>query len=181
MSEHHLELRAPSLGATHQIAATIAGVVRAGDLVVLTGEMGSGKTAFAQGFGSALGVREPMTSPTFTLVHSHDVPDRRLTLHHADLYRLERTAEIADLSLVELAEDRGVVLVEWGEVAEQFLGDHLSVLLERDDDLDADGPDGGDPLQFGLDEARLVTLSAAGPTWAMRWAALGDALEAFRC
>ena len=79
---------------------------RPGDIIVLSGEMGAGKTAFAQGFGRALGVVEPITSPTYTLVHSYDVPKSgplgRVTLHHADLYRLDRTAEVADLALDEL-------------------------------------------------------------------------------
>ena len=67
-----LSLRAASLDATHAVAAALAGVSRAGDIILLAGEMGAGKTAFAQGFGRALGVTEPITSPTFTLVHSYD-------------------------------------------------------------------------------------------------------------
>ncbi len=184
MSEHGVELRAPSVAATHEIATAIASSARVGDVILLVGEMGSGKTTFAQGFGRALGVEEPITSPTFTLVHSYDVPGGRVTLHHADLYRLERTAEIVDLSLLELAEDRGIVLVEWGEVAEQLLGDHLAVVLERDEDDgdDEDDEQSGDPTDdFGLDEARLVTVSASGATWAGRWSALVDALGAHRC
>ena len=82
--------------------------------IVLAGEMGAGKTAFAQGFGRAIGVTEPITSPTFTLVHSY--PAGKLTLHHADLYRLSTHAEVADLALGELAESDGIVLVEWGDV-----------------------------------------------------------------
>ncbi len=180
MSEHGVDLRAPSLAATHEIAAVVAGASGVGDVILLVGEMGSGKTTFAQGFGRALGVDEPITSPTFTLVHSYDVPSRRVTLHHADLYRLERTAEIVDLSLLELAEDRGIVLVEWGEVAEQLLGDHLAVVLERDED-DDDGSSDDPTDDFGLDEARRITVSASGPAWAGRWSALVDALGSHRC
>lgn len=166
-----LELRAASLADTHAIAAAIAGLCRAGDLVVLAGEMGAGKTAFAQGFGRALGIDEPITSPTFTLVHSYEVPDAPRsairTLHHADLYRLDRTAEIADLALDELAEDHGVVLVEWGDVVEAMFGDHLVVHLDPDDEDDPD--------------ARAVEVSASGPSWASRWSALAAACEAFAC
>ena len=82
---------------TRAIAAAVASVARAGDVILLSGDMGSGKTVFAQGFGRALGVTEPMTSPTFTLVNSYDCG--RLALHHADLYRLDRTGEVADLAL----------------------------------------------------------------------------------
>ena len=192
MFEHTVDLRAPSLAATHAIAAALAGLARVGDVIVLAGEMGSGKTAFAQGFGRALGVAEPITSPTFTLVHSYDVTDRRCTLHHADLYRLDRTVEVADLALLELAEDRGIVLVEWGDVADQLLGDHLTVLLERDDepvdepasDVDADDADSSAEatgIDFGLDEGRTVELSTSGTGWAARWPSLLDALEAYRC
>ena len=104
-----LRLRSTSLASTHAIAASLAGVVRAGDLVVLAGEMGAGKTAFAQGFGAALGVTDRITSPTFTIVHSY--PVGKLTFHHADLYRLSTQHEVADLALAELAESDGVVLV----------------------------------------------------------------------
>ncbi|CAN5591229.1 hypothetical protein BH23ACT3_BH23ACT3_14180 [soil metagenome] len=83
-------LRAGSVEVTHAIAAAVAELARASDMIVLAGEMGSGKTAFAQGFGRALGVTEPITSPTFTLVHSYDCG--KLALHHADLYRLDRTS-----------------------------------------------------------------------------------------
>src|SRR5215213_11743963 len=156
----HLALRAPSLDATHAVAAALAGLSQAGDVILLAGEMGAGKTAFAQGFGRALGVTEPITSPTFTLVHSYDTGGA--TLHHADLYRLDQLAEVADLALGELAEYHGIVLVEWGDVAESTFGDHLVVRLDVvDDDLDA----------------RQVSITPTGPTWATRWPALCDAVK----
>ena len=131
-----LELRAGSLADTVAIAAALADLARPGDLIVLAGEMGAGKTAFAKGFGAALGVTEPITSPTFTLVHTYDIAGGHghgaKALHHADLYRLDRTTEIADLALEELAEYEGIVLVEWGDVADALFGDHLSVHLEPD-------------------------------------------------
>lgn len=179
-----LELRAASLADTHAIAAVVAELSRPGDLIVLSGEMGAGKTAFAKGFGAALGVVEPITSPTFTLVHTYEVwPGRghgAKALHHADLYRLDRTAEIADLALEELAEYQGVVLVEWGDVADALFGDHLVVRLEpdlsADDDLDIDL----DADAF-TDTARLIEISASGPTWASRWSRLVGACEGYAC
>ena len=81
-----LHLRSDSLATTSAIAAALAGLARRGDLIVLAGEMGAGKTAFAKGFGEAIGVTEPITSPTYTLIHSY--PAGRVTLHHADIYRV---------------------------------------------------------------------------------------------
>ncbi len=118
MADRLIALHSASIADTHAIAAVIAGHSRPGDIIVLAGEMGAGKTAFAQGFGRAIGVTDRITSPTFTLVHSYPIESGpragKLTLHHADLYRLERTAEVADLALRELAEFAGIVLVEWG-------------------------------------------------------------------
>jgi tRNA threonylcarbamoyladenosine biosynthesis protein TsaE len=157
-STPRLSLRASSLDATHAVAAAVAGLSRRGDIILLAGEMGAGKTAFAQGFGRALGVTEPITSPTFTLVHSYDTAGP--TLHHADLYRLDQLAEVADLALGELAEFDGIVLVEWGDVVESAFGEHLLVRLDL-----VDGDLG----------SRRITITPSGAAWARRWAALGDA------
>ncbi len=159
-----LQLCAESLDDTHAIAAAVAGLAQPGDIVVLAGEMGTGKTAFAQGFGRSLGVTEPITSPTFTLVRSY--PCGKMTLHHADLYRLERTTELADLALAELAEDRGVVLVEWGDVVGDALGEHLVVLLGFDDESE---------------DRRLIEIHGVGGSWAGRWSRLVEACEAYAC
>ena len=187
-------LRVADLAGTHAVAAAIAALARAGDMIVLAGEMGSGKTSFAQGFGRALGVEEPITSPTFTLVHSYPVSSR-LTLHHADLYRLDRTSDVEDLALHELAAFHGIVLVEWGDIAAAALGDHLEVRLGYvDEDPDeAAGDDSGAPADPPTDEAadeideladpgtREIALRAIGPTWAGRWDRLVRALEPYRC
>lgn len=153
-----LSLRAASVDATHAIAAAISGLSRRGDIILLAGEMGAGKTAFAQGFGRAMGVTEPITSPTFTLVHSYDTTGP--TLHHADVYRLDHLAEVADLALGELAEIDGIVLVEWGDVVESTFGDHLVVRLD---------------LVDGDIEVRRITITPNGSTWARRWNALCSA------
>ena len=181
-----LLLRSSSVDDTHTIAAAIAGVARPGDVIILSGEMGAGKTAFAQGFGRALGVEEPITSPTYTLVHSYDVPKTgplgRVTLHHADLYRLDRTEEVADLALAELAEFDGIVLVEWGEVVETTFGEHLIVHLEHDDERDDDRPDEVDgELDGSADDVRSIEIAGVGPTWASRWSRVVAAVEAYRC
>lgn len=171
-------LHADSLAATRAIAAALAELARPGDVIVLAGEMGAGKTAFAQGFGRALGVTDAITSPTFTLVHSYPIPGGKHTLHHADLYRLDSTGDVADLALHELAEFGGIVLVEWGDVVSAAFGDHLEVRLERDDGDDGDDDDGD---EFGLDESRLIAIEATGGGWAGRWDRVVRALEAYRC
>ncbi len=179
-----LELRVQSLDETHAVAAVLAGLARRGDLFVLSGEMGAGKTAFAKGFGAALGVVEPITSPTFTLVHSYDLPPGShgaKALHHADLYRLDRTTEVADLALEELADDAGIVLVEWGDVVEVLFGDHLSVHLGPDGDaVGGDAFDGAD-IEAADENVRLVEISAVGPSWASRWSRVLEGCERFAC
>ena len=128
-------------------------------MILLAGEMGAGKTAFAQGFGRALGVTEPITSPTFTLVHSYDTGSVDVAPRRPVPARPARRGRRARRS-GELAEYHGIVLVEWGDVVESTFGEHLVVRLELvDDDV----------------EGRLVTITAVGPTWARRWAALSDA------
>ena len=170
-----LTLHAPSLDATHAIAAAIAGLGRAGDVIVLAGEMGAGKTAFAQGFGRALGVAEPITSPTFTLVHTYDSPT--VTLHHADIYRLEQYAEVADLGLGELAEFDGIVLIEWGDVVSARLGEHLEVrLVTPDSDPDLESDDDG----VGGAVARDIVVTPGGAQWAGRWELLERAVAPWR-
>jgi len=165
-----VSLVAPSLDATHAVAGALASVSRAGDVFVLAGEMGAGKTAFAQGFGRALGVTEPITSPTFTLVHTYDTP--RGPLHHADIYRLEQLAEVADLALSELAEFNGIVLVEWGDVVSAALGEHLEVRLDIvDDDEVAEEPD--DAIETPP-TSRQIRITPSGPSWAKRWALITE-------
>jgi tRNA threonylcarbamoyladenosine biosynthesis protein TsaE len=174
-------LRAESLADTHTIAGAVASLARPGDIIVLSGEMGAGKTAFAQGFGRALGITEPITSPTFTLVHSYPCPDGHRTLHHADIYRLDRTTDVEELALHELAEFGGIVLIEWGDVAASGLGDHLEVRIDPDDTSDDDNGAEFDRDEFGLDAARTVELQASGPSWAGRWQRLHHELAAFAC
>lgn len=176
-----LHLRSNSPDATRDIAAVVARLARSGDVVVLAGAMGAGKTAFAQGFGAALGVIEPITSPTFNLVHSHSAG--KLMLHHADVYRLGTNHEVADLAFAELAEADGVLLVEWGDVIAASLGEHLIVHLRMPDTGD-EAADTGDEATDTGDEAtetRVIEISPIGRVWATRWAHLTSDLERFAC
>lgn len=149
-----IDLYSRSLADTHDIAAALAQIVRPRDIIVLSGDMGAGKTAFVTGFARGLGVSddEYVSSPTFTLVHAHDTG--RIPMYHADLYRLTTTGEIADLGLREQADMGAVVLVEWGDVAIDVLGDVMVVRIDVDDDDD---------------RVRHINISVLGHGWDTRW------------
>jgi tRNA threonylcarbamoyladenosine biosynthesis protein TsaE len=145
--------------ATRDLAAAVAGLARPGDVVVLAGDLGAGKTAFVQGFGRALGVEERITSPTFTLVHIYE--GGRLPIHHLDVYRLDQINEALDLGLAEMLDDGGVVLVEWGDAILPVLPhDLLEVRLTFGDG----------------DDDRGLQLRPVGPGWSARARSLATAL-----
>ncbi|HMC42596.1 MAG TPA: tRNA (adenosine(37)-N6)-threonylcarbamoyltransferase complex ATPase subunit type 1 TsaE [Acidimicrobiales bacterium] len=143
---------------TRELAGALAPLSRAGDVVLLAGELGTGKTVFAQGFGRALGIQEPITSPSFTLVRIYP---GRVRLVHADVYRLDHLQEVVDLALLELVDEGAVALVEWGDVAAPALSpDFLEVGLE---------------WGAGEDERR-ISLRTVGHAWLARQGALSAAL-----
>jgi tRNA threonylcarbamoyladenosine biosynthesis protein TsaE len=126
-------------------------VVRAGDLVVLSGDLGAGKTALTQGIGAGLGVRGPVTSPTFVIARVHPSLVGGPPLVHVDAYRLGSLAEVDDLDLDASVED-SVTVVEWGGGLVEGLSDERLVITIRR----AVGPD---------DETRTVTMLGMGPRW----------------
>ena len=153
-----IRLRSSGAEDTRAIGAALAGLSRPRDLLLLAGELGAGKTVLVQGFGAALGVRGPVTSPTFTLVRTYP---GKIPLIHADVYRLENLQEVIDLALPELLDEGAVAVVEWGDVAAAtFPPDYLAVKIEF-----ADG-----------DEERWLHLRGVGPSWAGRAPALRSAL-----
>ncbi len=116
---------------TRRIGGRLAPLLRAGDVVLLQGELGAGKTCLAQGIGRGLRVEEPVKSSSFVLVNEYN---GRLKVYHADLFRLEEPGEVAGLALEENASD-GLLLVEWPERAMLELPDeYLLVRLESVDD-----------------------------------------------
>ena len=157
-----IDLRSDSVATTHAIAGVIAGLVRPRDIIVLAGDMGAGKTAFTVGFTRALGVSEDdqVSSPTFTLVHSYN--SGRIPVLHADLYRLNSMAEVADLGLREQVDLGAVALVEWGDVAADVIGDSLTIELSHDENDD---------------DARDIVISVEGHGWDTRWDKLRDSLR----
>jgi len=160
-----IRLTAHSTDDTREIASAIVMLVRSGDMIVLIGEMGSGKTTFSQHFAHALGITEPVTSPTFNLLHNY--AGGRLKLHHADLYRLERTGELDDLGLTELQEAGGVMLVEWGDVVGDALGTGLTVKLAANENADTQ-----DSVTV-----RQIDIDWRGMQWETRWDKLRSSLD----
>ena len=136
MSAEPIVARTSGPEETKALAAALAEVAQAGDIVVLAGEMGAGKTAFTQGFAVGLGIDAQVTSPTFTIIQEY--PPGRLALHHLDVYRLDHLREVSDLGLGEMLDEEAVMLVEWGDAVLPVLGDrYLEVRLtfgEGDDD-----------------------------------------------
>lgn len=168
-------LRAATASAegTQSIAGAVASVSRPGDMILLAGDLGTGKTTFTQGFGRAIGVDVPITSPTFTLVNHY--PANGLTLIHADVYRLERLQEIVDLGLGELVDDDAMAIVEWGDVAEPVLPrDFLEVTIAYPDVEESDD----EPDDDEIDERRTFVLRMVGPSWISRAPSLAAAIAA---
>lgn len=136
------EYTTDSPDATRELAGRLARLCRPGDVVLLVGDLGAGKTVFAQGFAAALGVAGPVTSPTFALVRQYrcGVSSPVRGLIHADVYRTGSLDEVADLALAELVEEDAVAVVEWGELAAPVLGESaLEVTIGLPDPLGSPG------------------------------------------
>ncbi|GAB6901290.1 tRNA (adenosine(37)-N6)-threonylcarbamoyltransferase complex ATPase subunit type 1 TsaE [Kineosporia succinea] len=151
----------PAAADMRELGELIAARLRPGDLLVLTGDLGAGKTTLTQGIGARLRVRGDITSPTFVIARVHPPTQAGPPLVHVDAYRLETLSEVDDLDLdADLSES--VTVVEWGEgLVEGLAADRLEVRLERP--RGANGPD--DPESIG-DEPRTVRLRGFGPRWA---------------
>jgi len=142
-------LDCPDSAATRAVAARLAPALRSGDVVLLEGDLGTGKTTFTQALAAALGVERAVTSPTFTLMNIHPTK-AGFDLVHVDAYRMERLSEVVELALPELLDDGAVVVVEWGERAAPALpGDRMVIRFEY-------GPGEG---------SRRLTIEAVGARW----------------
>jgi tRNA threonylcarbamoyladenosine biosynthesis protein TsaE len=140
-----------SVDDTRALAAEVAALAQPGDLIVLAGDLGTGKTAFAQGFARGLGVDEAVTSPAFILVRTYE---GRLPLVHLDVYRLDHMQELVDLGISELLDEGAVTLVEWGDAVTPALpSDFLEVRLEAPE---------------GMTDDRRLVIRSVGPAWPPR-------------
>jgi tRNA threonylcarbamoyladenosine biosynthesis protein TsaE len=154
-----LAVRTRSSAETFSLAARVGTILRAGDVVALSGDLGAGKTVFAKGIAHALGIHEEVVSPTFTLVREYEAA---LPLVHVDVYRLDHLQELHDVGFDELVGGRSVMVVEWGERVSALLPvERLDVTLAPGDD----------------DDDRLVTFEPAGRSWALRCDALSALVD----
>lgn len=165
------ELTTRDATATQELAAGLGGVLEAGDLILLTGELGAGKTTFTQGLGAGLGVRPGIISPTFVLSRIHPSVRGGPHLVHVDAYRLGTAAELDDLDL-DQSLDSAVTVIEWGAgKAEQLSDSRLEITLVRATGQTMAEPDGELVLDFSetdLEEPRTLQVAAFGPRWADR-------------
>lgn len=145
-----LALVTTSADETRRLGEAVAGLLEPGDVVSLTGDLGAGKTTFVQGAAGALGVTEPVQSPTFTLVREYD---GAVPVLHVDVYRLERLQDVVDLGFDDLLDRGAVVFVEWGDTIESLL------------------PESGLTVRLTIpprDQERRVEIEARGPSWRSR-------------
>ena len=147
-----MRLLAGTADETREVGRRLAGLLRGGDLLVLSGDLGAGKTTFTQGLGAGLGVRGDVTSPTFVISRVHPSLVGGPALVHVDAYRLGGLSELDDLDL-DTSLDEAVTVVEWGTgVAESLAEDRLEVDIRR-----AHGDEAG--------ETRTLLITAVGSRW----------------
>jgi tRNA threonylcarbamoyladenosine biosynthesis protein TsaE len=155
-----IDIRTVTADDTRAAGHALAPLLRPGDALALTGELGAGKTTFVQGLAAGLGFAGHVVSPTFTLVREYE---GRMRIHHVDVYRLERVQDVLDLGLDDAIAEGGVVLVEWGDAVEGLLPpDHLVVTLTTV------SPD---------EETRSIAFEGVGSPWRIRWEQLEGVLE----
>lgn len=156
-----MRLRSSGPGETRDIGNVLAAALEPGDVVVLAGELGSGKTVLAQGIARGLGVDEPVPSPTFVIVREYR---GRLPLAHVDVYRLDHVQELHDLGFEEVVDGEGVTVIEWGDRVRGVLPrERLEIALE--------GSGGAE---------RKLLVSPLGTRWQARLAGMEDTLRAWK-
>lgn len=144
-SLNQFEIVTESAGQTKRLAAALAVHLTASDVIALTGDLGAGKTTFTQGLAAGLGIKEPIVSPTFTILR---VYAGRLPLYHFDLYRLEKMTELETIGCEEYFFDSGVSVIEWGDKAAALLpDDYLTIEIHH---------------AIGRDDVRLLKVLARG-------------------
>ncbi len=149
-----LTLRTETPDDTRALGAALADVFHERDVVLLTGELGAGKTTLVQGIVAGLGSADHVQSPTFTLIREYT---GRLVVAHVDVYRLARIQDVVDLGLEEIGDGDALLLIEWGDAVQDILPpERLRVTITMFDPA-------------GSEDARRIELVAEGPSWEARW------------
>ena len=148
-----VRLRATNIDATRVLASVFPKYLRSGDVLLLDGELGAGKTAFTQFLAQAMGVTEPVTSPTFAIMNHYECgPDSPVNvLAHLDAYRLGDAEAIDQLGLFELLDDGAVAVIEWGSIVASSFRHVLNV-----------------EFVVTSEHSREITLSTSSPQWSVR-------------
>ena len=144
-----MQLHLESPDDMRRLALAVQPLLRTGDLIVLSGEIGAGKTVFVRELARGMGIEDRVTSPTFTLLHTYEGPIR---LHHLDLYRINGPSEVIDLDLPECLDDVAVTAIEWGERALSALPQDFLWIK----------------IAYAGPEQRDVELATVGPSWTER-------------
>lgn len=172
-----MKLQLSSLEEMKTFAEVLAGHLQAGDLLILSGNLGAGKTTFTQSLGRALGVAGRITSPTFVIAREHPSLTDGPALVHVDAYRLSDAEELGDLDLDSELEE-SITVVEWGAgLAEQLSSDYLGLTITPMFGLEDDSADEDDD-EAAEDERRIVELHGHGSTWTARLQQVSDSLRA---
>jgi tRNA threonylcarbamoyladenosine biosynthesis protein TsaE len=147
-------VRSNTAETTRSLGEALAEEFAQRDVVLLTGELGAGKTTLVQGIVVGLGSADHVQSPTFTLIREYT---GRLVVAHVDVYRLERMQDVVDLGLEEIGDGEALLLIEWGDAIRDLLpSDHLVISITADDTT-------------GMGDARRIEITGTGPSWAARW------------
>jgi tRNA threonylcarbamoyladenosine biosynthesis protein TsaE len=167
MSQPSIVIRTTSREETAALGARLAPFLAARDVVILSGDLGAGKTALSRGLIGALGSEDPVTSPTFTIMRHHPLPAGGQVegqVLHLDAYRLHGPADAEDIGLLELLDAGAIAVIEWGERISSALGaDQLVITLIRIDGVTTREDE----------DVRMIEIRGAGPRWdAVNFAAL---------
>lgn len=124
LREGELDIISNSPEQTKRLGTRLGKLLRPGDIICLSGDMGAGKTVFSSGIGEGWGTKTPLTSPTYNLVHEHDRAADKQRLYHLDCYRLRSVDEVDTIGLDDILDGDGIVIFEWAERIEEALPDH---------------------------------------------------------
>ncbi|APG62766.1 tRNA (adenosine(37)-N6)-threonylcarbamoyltransferase complex ATPase subunit type 1 TsaE [Sphingorhabdus lutea] len=160
---HQFTLNIANISEMQQFGVKIASLIRVGDVIALNGNLGAGKTTFAQSIIAALGYQHDISSPSYSIVHYYEPPELRLPLAHADFYRLNDAMEIEELGIFDMLND-GAAIIEWaGDYVEHNMAQYIEINIEKIDDSE------NDLSQNDNDVSPRKLKINLGSDWVNRW------------